>query len=163
MTTATLRNYGWKPGGRLSGGDVQDIGELIDHLRHGNEGERKLPHAVVKEARKKRSPLHQFFEWDDRAAAEQHIEAARIAEKLLRDWFPKDELIPRGGSGEVEGEQGWYWRTKVVESESAEKFGGEIVALEVFSRAGSDQSAAVRVELLVPKRIDDEPKRIDAD
>jgi hypothetical protein len=49
--------------------DAQGTGEHLEALRGDGD---LTPEAVLKDATKKRSPLHIAFEWDDSAAAHQH-------------------------------------------------------------------------------------------
>lgn len=61
--------YRWKSGSRLSG-DAQAVGRRLEELstQHGE----LLPEIVERDARKKGSPLHDLFTWDDSAAALQY-------------------------------------------------------------------------------------------
>ena len=52
------------------GGDADAIGERLEVLT-SNDGKLR-PEDVLKDAKKKRSPLHHCFEWDDTEAARQH-------------------------------------------------------------------------------------------
>lgn len=52
-------------------GDAQEAGAAIEAIRIAHGGQFTAA-AVLAEARKKRSPLHRYFEWDDSAAAEQY-------------------------------------------------------------------------------------------
>lgn len=58
-------------GGRTIKGDVDSIGSRLAAIAKRNKGELR-PHDVLDDARKKSSPLHKNFEWDDTKAAEQH-------------------------------------------------------------------------------------------
>lgn len=51
------------------GADAQVIGEALEAIADQNDGH-VTPAAVVAAARAKGSPLHQFFEWDNRKAAD---------------------------------------------------------------------------------------------
>ena len=69
--------YEWKPGARLSGLDAQKVGDRLQTIcvKHGAI----TPTLVVKEAKKKTSPLHGGFEWDDRRAAQEYrLDQARL-------------------------------------------------------------------------------------
>ncbi len=57
-------------GRRISKATAQVLGEKFEEIR-GKVGSLTAK-AVVDEARSKRSPLHDFFEWDDAVAAEKH-------------------------------------------------------------------------------------------
>jgi len=57
--------------------DIQAIGETLDVLTSNNGG-KLTPTIVVKEASKKNSVLHEYFEWDNTKAAKQwRIQQAR--------------------------------------------------------------------------------------
>jgi hypothetical protein len=62
--------YQWKPEARISL-DAQVVGERLEHLRVANGGRPVTPERVVDDARPEDSPLHEAFEWDDSAAAEE--------------------------------------------------------------------------------------------
>ena len=79
-------------GSRLSKKSVAAIGPRLFALREDGS---LTPEAVVKDARKKDSPLHPFFEWDNEAAAAAHrIEQARY---LIRS---VDIVITQDDGGE---------------------------------------------------------------
>jgi hypothetical protein len=67
MGKITLKKkvYRVKPGAHVPG-DAQKIGERLEKLRNGDVLD---PADVVKDARKKNSPLHKCFTWDKDAAA----------------------------------------------------------------------------------------------
>ena len=83
MSRSRLRKtYRFVRGSRLErrGNDVEKVVKELEKVK----AERKVLDAevVVQAARSNRSPLHRYFEWDDRKAAHQHrLEQAR---KLLR-------------------------------------------------------------------------------
>ena len=56
-----------------------------------------------------------------------------------------------GVSGPVGGHGGWTWRTRVVESASAEKIDAEVVALEIFAPPDRSRLPLARVEILLHK------------
>jgi len=62
--------YRFRDGFRMSG-DAQAVGEALEGIRRGRGG-RLQARDVVKAARKKRSVLHRYFEWDDTEAARQY-------------------------------------------------------------------------------------------
>lgn len=63
-------NYKFKIGSRLSG-DAEAVHDGLEDVRGANNGQLDAK-SVVDAARKKRSPLHRYFEWDDTAAAEKY-------------------------------------------------------------------------------------------
>jgi hypothetical protein len=56
-------------GSRLTDEQAQRFGEHIETIMEGRDGD-ATAQVVYEDARKKRSPLHSFFEWDDAVAAE---------------------------------------------------------------------------------------------
>lgn len=73
--------YTWKDGFPDRGIEPQTVGERLELLRERHGGTLD-PADVVADARRSRSPLHKFFEWNDSEAAEQYrLEQAR---KLIR-------------------------------------------------------------------------------
>lgn len=58
--------YHAKKGSPIPKADVQKVGEYI----RAKLGEEVSPHDLLEDARKKKSPLHKYFEWDDTVAAE---------------------------------------------------------------------------------------------
>jgi hypothetical protein len=70
--------------GRAKRADPQMIGEALETIRLENGGELH-PQAVVADARDAKSPLHRYFEWDDRKAAEAHrVDQARALIRSVR-------------------------------------------------------------------------------
>lgn len=55
-------------GARITDEQAQRFGERIETLAEGGNGS-VTPEVVYEDAKKKRSPLHEYFEWDDSAAA----------------------------------------------------------------------------------------------
>jgi hypothetical protein len=55
--------------GTLPEDEVQQVGEHLEAL-HGSVG--ITPEGVVDDARSKKSPLHKYFQWSDKVAAEAH-------------------------------------------------------------------------------------------
>lgn len=62
--------YQFKPGSRLKG-DAAAVATHLEKIANKNAGDLR-PEAVVEAARTKRSPLHEFFEWDDSTAAHEY-------------------------------------------------------------------------------------------
>ena len=89
------------------------------------------------------------------ARAERRIEACRVADGLLKGWWAKRDEFPREARGTVPGHNGWRWRTRGSENESARALGGEIVALEIFAPEASSDRAATRIEVFLPEGDDE--------
>ena len=95
------------------------------------------------------------------ARSERRVEACRIAEDLLGQWFAKPEKFPRNAEGPVRDRPGWRWRTYTVtgaRTDPARKLRADVIAVEVFSPgspgspglAGDPNAAAARVEIVLP-------------
>lgn len=82
--------YQWKPAARLRG-DAQVIGEYLAQLRE-EKGKLTAP-LVVDAAKDEQSPLHQYFDWNDDAAAQHYREYQ--AYHLLRSITIKIEHTPQ--------------------------------------------------------------------
>lgn len=73
MSDAIEVVYKAAPGARITDGDARLLGETIKGMGPG-----VTPETLLAEARKKRSPIHDLFEWDDQVAAEAYrLEQAR--------------------------------------------------------------------------------------
>jgi len=77
MTTTKFKHWKYeffaRPGSRLKDVDAQRIGPILTKI-NARDGDIK-PAAVVAEARNQHSPLHRYFEWNVRRAAEAHWRA----------------------------------------------------------------------------------------
>lgn len=73
--------YSAKRASRFSKRDAQKIGPILNRLaRKGKSSARD----ILEEAQSKDSPLHEFFEWDDTAAAEKYrLEQARYMARSI--------------------------------------------------------------------------------
>jgi hypothetical protein len=86
------------------------------------------------------------------ARAQRRIEACRVADALLREWWPERSGLPRNGGGEVQGAEGWSWRTETAPCEQAETLQAKIVTLEVFRTTTAEADGpSARVQILLPK------------
>lgn len=65
-----MAQYAWQPRSMISA-DAQEIGERLEKIG-GKNNNRLSPKSVLKDARKKSSPLHKLFTWDDSLAAEKY-------------------------------------------------------------------------------------------
>ncbi len=73
--------YKWKVGSRLKG-DPKEIAEVLERIRTKNDG--LTPGMVVKEAEKPSSILHNYFDWNNRIAAEKwRLEQAKYIIRSL--------------------------------------------------------------------------------
>ncbi len=69
--------YRFRDGVRLAG-SAQVVGETLEDVRRRNGG-RLTAASVLSDARRRRSPLHRYFEWNDQAAAKEY----RLAQARL--------------------------------------------------------------------------------
>jgi hypothetical protein len=64
--------------------DPTVIGNELERIRSANNG-RLMAHAVVDEARNRRNPLHRYFEWNDKNAAEAYrLDQARDLIRIIQ-------------------------------------------------------------------------------
>lgn len=75
--------YQFRKGSRVSGVKAQAVGETLEQIRE-RDGILETE-AVLKEARKKRSPIHAAFEWDDAAAGHEYrlIQARQMIRAVI--------------------------------------------------------------------------------
>lgn len=83
--------YKWKRNPK-NAPDAQDAGEYIEAIKKRRGG--ITPQLLVIEANKKRSPLHDCFEWDDSKAAEEYrvVQAREILRFLVIMVEPETEV-----------------------------------------------------------------------
>lgn len=65
-----MKRYGWRPGAHIRI-DAQRAGEEMEQVRKAHNG-RLEPEFVLECAQSKRSALHDHFQWDDAAAANEY-------------------------------------------------------------------------------------------
>ena len=76
-----LNQYFAAQGSHFSDKDAQVIGPILNKLANENKS---TSNDIVLEAKKKRSPIHSFFEWDnDIAANEYRLEQARLMARSI--------------------------------------------------------------------------------
>lgn len=73
------KKYGFVEGWRGKG-NPQAVGEELEKLRKKHK--KLTTEIVVKEAKHKKSPLHQLFPWDDARAA--HLHRLKVARTIIR-------------------------------------------------------------------------------
>jgi len=99
------------------------------------------------------------------ARADERLEACRLADRLLEDWWQDPDSFPRNDSGAVSGTRSWQWRTQPVANEEAEAVGAEVVALELRrdeAAEDADENASLRIEVLLPAPPDLPPAALPA-
>lgn len=72
-----MSRYRARKGSSLSNADAELVGAYLEEL-----GQELTPEVLVSKARNKKSPIHKFFNWDDKSAAQQHRLAQ--ARRLIR-------------------------------------------------------------------------------
>ena len=95
--------------------------------------------------------------------AQDRIVACEIADNQLRNWWQDPKKLPRNASGQVPEYEGWTWRTRETENKQADDLRGRAVVLEIRSPAAKDSDPSVSVEIILPKKTNDNKKRNDAD
>jgi len=109
MTAAgkLLPGYQAKPGAHLDDEAVQAIGSVIDAL---NKRCGATPEGLVEAAKNPSSPIHRYFEWNDKAAANQHrlSQARYYLRSIVIEWvtvegqsFKLRAFNPREGEDKV--------------------------------------------------------------
>ena len=84
MITAVKKKYQARDGFKISDKQAEQYGERIDELGIGGLEYDKAAAVVLNDAAKKRSPLHDYFEWDDTVAAYKHrMEQARYLMRAI--------------------------------------------------------------------------------
>lgn len=111
--------YTWRPGARLRG-DAQVVGELLDDLVKEHGGQLR-PGQILKAATPKGSPLHGYFEWNDKRAANKYrlSQAGNILRALCIVSISPDVAPMRAYV--VESQQGPYVPSKVVFAEPSRR------------------------------------------
>lgn len=86
--------YGWAPGRATADLDPQKVGDELERIR-GRAGE-LTPTLVLDAARRKRSPLHPWFEWDDGSAAEKYRlwQARHLVTSVIVERVDEMESLP---------------------------------------------------------------------
>jgi len=73
-----MRTFKARKGFRISDNQAQEFGERLSSLSSKNNGN-VTPEIVVNDAENPKSPLHDYFEWDDsEAAKEWRLQQARV-------------------------------------------------------------------------------------
>jgi hypothetical protein len=84
--------YRWKSWGN-SKVKAEIVGKVIEKLHDKHQG--VTPELLVEEAKKKRSPVHNLFEWDDTAAAEAYrVHQARLVLNHIEVVIERGEEVP---------------------------------------------------------------------
>lgn len=75
--------------------DPEVIGNELERIRSENNG-RLMPPTVVEQARNRRSPLHRYFEWNDKTAAEAYrLDQARTLIRIVQIEDSESDKPPR--------------------------------------------------------------------
>lgn len=85
-----VQRYAAVLGAPLSDRDAVRIGNRLEQLY--KKAEHLTPEVVLEDARRPRSPLHKYFEWDDSSAAESwRLNQARALVRSVRVVFESDD------------------------------------------------------------------------
>lgn len=88
--------------------------------------------------------------------AQGRIEACRVLDDLLGQWWQDTATIPRSGGGQVPSHEGWAWSAQRQDRPEAKDLCGEVVAVRVFAANSRNEALQATVELLLPVKNDDE-------
>jgi len=125
--------YKAAPGARITNTDARVLGETIKKLGPG-----LTPEDLLKEARKKRSAIHDLFEWDDQVAAEAfRLEQARY---YLRSVW--EVPVDRDGRETGEGARAFY--AVEISDADAVKSKAFFAAREIRDIPGADEQIVER-------------------
>ena len=92
----SLKVFKARTGSPFKKEDAQVIGETLDEIRQNNNGNLKSED-IVQEAKNKKNPLHNLFEWDNNICGEQYrLQQARnitnhIVEEIIVDGSPVEQ------------------------------------------------------------------------
>ncbi len=90
--------------------------------------------------------------------AKEKLQAVRIADALLAQWWQDVTSFPRDGTGEVDSQPDWTWQTRRIDNQQAQVLHADAVELCVTSPT---KTVAVKVELFVPlppeEKTEDQP------
>jgi hypothetical protein len=95
-------------------------------------------------------------------AAQERLEACTVANALLDRWWTAGQ-IPRDTQGDVEGREGWTWRTSTEPMDAKEGPEAEVVVLKVFAPGADPESASTQVRVLVARETYETGEGPDAD
>lgn len=92
---------------------------------------------------------------DQHRRAEQKLEAVRVADRLLAQWWESEpKSLPINSRGEVQGHDGWVWETSVVEKAELQPFNAQVVRYRILNEAELDVSIKpvelTTVDLVMP-------------
>lgn len=84
------------------------------------------------------------------AAAERRLQAVAAADALLAAWHTDPRLLPRYGSGRVDGDAQLAWRTALVPNREVNDLGAQVVHLEILDdRPAAASAVLTSVEFVV--------------
>lgn len=82
--------------------------------------------------------------------ADSRLEACRVADKVMEGWWPKRATLPRSGTGAIEGQKNWTWRTRPRDDESAKAMNMQVVVLEILPAGKPELGPAASLEIVLP-------------
>lgn len=78
----------------------------------------------------------------------ERVEACRILDELMNDWWKDISTMPRNGEGPIKTHKGWRWRTQSQPRHDGDWLNADVAAVEVFAPGWHDEPA-VRIEVLL--------------
>lgn len=117
MTPITIKEYFATESSLYSNKDAQKIGPVLDELSNQSA---VTARDVVDSARSPQSPLHEYFQWDDRIAADEwRVETARRMLRSIKVRYTEQEKADDGTTKTVTREARAFHveRTKAYETE----------------------------------------------
>lgn len=110
MTSITIKEYFAVDGSPFSNKDAQKIGPVLDEL---SQQAAVTARDVVDAARSEQSPLHQYFEWNDKVAADSwRVETARRMLRSIKIKYTEEATNPDGTTRTVSREARAFQVTK---------------------------------------------------
>ncbi|MBX2851120.1 MAG: type II secretion system GspH family protein [Phycisphaeraceae bacterium] len=89
-------------------------------------------------------------------AAQDTMQAVRLSDSLLANWWSQPEGVPVGSAGVLSESDALRWQTRVIDNAGIAEFGARVVRYEVFqdqkklSRGDEDLGPLLVIDLVVP-------------
>ena len=91
---------------------------------------------------------------DQHVRAEQKLEAVRVADAMLAEWWAQGpDALQVNGEGAVTGQAGWVWQTLVIEHRDLEPFEAHVLRLRILdTEVTGDPIELTSIDVVLPKR-----------
>ncbi len=76
------------------------------------------------------------------------VEAYRLADGLLTQWWSDKSNFPRNDSGDLKGHENWKWRTRSITDPAEQAINVDLVSLEIIDE--SQGVSLARIEIILP-------------